>query len=141
MSSARLRTGSKVTKILVAKAGLDGHDRGAKVIARALMQAGYEVIYLGVHQTVRSIVNSAIDEDADLIAISILSGSHMEFAQDIIHMLKEKGFSRPVIMGGIIPSQDIPKLKRLGIQLIFGPGTSIEDIIKSIRMLLLEKKV
>lgn len=121
-------------RVLIAKPGLDGHDRGAKVISRALRDAGMEVIYTGIRQTPEQIVNTAIQEDVDIIGLSSLSGAHMNLFPKVIQILKERGASDiPVIGGGIIPSDDIPTLKELGIKEIFQPGASIEEIIKFIR--------
>ncbi len=121
-------------RVLIAKPGLDGHDRGAKVISRALRDAGMEVIYTGIRQTPEQIVNTAIQEDVDIIGLSSLSGAHMNLFPKVIQILKERGASDiPVFGGGIIPSDDIPVLKKLGIKEIFQPGSSIEDIIKFIK--------
>lgn len=121
-------------RVLIAKPGLDGHDRGAKVISRSLRDAGMEVIYTGIRQTPEQIVNTAIQEDVDIIGLSSLSGAHMNLFPKVIQILKERGASDiPVFGGGIIPSDDIPVLKKLGIKEIFQPGSSIEDIIKFIK--------
>lgn len=127
-------------KVVVAKVGLDGHDRGAKIIARALRDAGFEVVYLGVHQTPEDVVNAAIEEDADVIGISILSGTHIELAQDIIKLLKSKNVFIPVIVGGIIPPQDIKVLKEIGVYEVCGPGTSLKEIINVFHKAALEKR-
>ncbi len=119
----------KKAKVLVAKLGLDGHDRGAKVVARALRDAGFEVVYLGVHQTPEDIVKAAIEEDVSVIGLSILSGSHLELVQDVIKLMKEKGLNIPVIVGGIIPPEDVDELKKLGVYAVCGPGTLLRDII------------
>jgi len=114
---------------LVAKPGLDGHDRGAKVVARALRDAGFEVIYTGLHQTPEQIVETAIQEDVDIIGLSCLSGAHMTLFPKVIELLKEKDAADIVVTGGgIIPDEDVPKLKAAGITEIFGPGTSLEEI-------------
>jgi methylmalonyl-CoA mutase, C-terminal domain len=116
-------------RILVAKPGLDGHDRGARVIARAFRDAGFEVIYTGCHQTPEQIVNTAIQEDVDLIGLSILSGAHTYSFPRILELLKENGAEDiSVIGGGIFPLEDIPKLKELGIKEIFEPGAKLQDI-------------
>ncbi len=121
-------------KVLVAKPGLDGHDRGAKVVCRALRDAGMEVIYTGLRRTPEEIVNAAIQEDADLIGLSILSGAHPILFPKIMKLLKEKGAEDiPVIAGGIIPEKDIPKMKKVGVREIFLPGTSTQDIVKWIK--------
>lgn len=117
-------------RVLVAKPGLDGHDRGAKVVARALRDAGMEVIYTGIRQTPEMIAETALQEDVDVIGLSILSGAHMELFPLILDGLKKKGIGdRPVVAGGIIPEEDIVALKKLGIRAVFGPGTSTKDII------------
>lgn len=117
-------------RILVAKPGLDGHDRGAKVIARALRDAGMEVIYTGLHQTPEMIVSAAIQEDVDAIGLSIMSGAHMTLFPAVIDLLKgQKASDIHVFGGGIIPDEDIPSLKKLGVSEIFTPGSSTRDII------------
>ena len=121
-------------RILIAKPGLDGHDRGAKIIARALRDAGFEVIYTGLHQTPDMIAEAAVQEDVDAIGLSVLSGAHMTLFPQIIARLKEKGCGDlPVFGGGIIPKDDIAELKRLGISEIFTPGASTKDIVAWIR--------
>lgn len=121
-------------RILVAKPGLDGHDRGAKIIARALRDAGMEVIYTGLHQTPEMIVNAAIQEDVDAIGMSIMSGAHMTLFPAVLNLLKEsKAEDIRVFGGGIIPDDDIPKLKGLGVTEIFTPGSSTQDIVQWIR--------
>lgn len=121
-------------RILIAKAGLDGHDRGAKVVARALRDAGFEIIYTGLHQTPEMIVNTAIQEDVDAIGLSILSGAHNYLFSRVIELLKEKGADDIIVFGGgIIPKDDIKELKNIGVKEIFTPGTSTEDIIKFVR--------
>jgi len=124
----------KKIRVLVAKPGLDGHDRGAKVICRALRDAGMEVIYTGLRRTPEEIVNAAIQEDVDVIGLSILSGAHNILFPRIIDLLKEKGAADiPVIAGGIIPDKDIPFLKQIGIKEIFLPGSSTTDIVHWIK--------
>ncbi|MEM0505040.1 MAG: cobalamin B12-binding domain-containing protein [Sulfolobales archaeon] len=123
----------KKVRVLVAKLGLDGHDRGAKVIARALRDAGFEVIYLGVHQTPDEVVRAAIEEDVSVIGISILSGSHLELVQDLIKLLKERGLNIPVVVGGIIPPEDVETLKSIGVYAVCGPGTLLKDIVEIFR--------
>lgn len=121
-------------RVLVAKPGLDGHDRGAKVVARALRDAGMEVIYTGIRQTPDMIVEVAIQEDADVVGLSILSGAHLELFPAITEGLRKKGSDDVlVIAGGIIPEDDIPTLQQMGVKGVFGPGTSTEDIIGFIR--------
>jgi len=119
-------------RVLVAKPGLDGHDRGAKVIARALRDAGVEVIYTGLHQTPEQIVSSALQEDVDVIGISLLSGAHRELVPRIIELLKQSDMGDvPVFVGGIIPDEDVPFLLSLGVRGVYGPGTPTEEIIKA----------
>ena len=121
-------------RVLIAKPGLDGHDRGAKVVARALRDAGMEVIYAGLRQTPEEIVDSAIEEDVDLIGLSILSGAHMALFPRVLTLLRQKKSSRiPVFAGGIIPDVDQRRLKRLGVKAIFGPGASLEEIVSTAR--------
>jgi methylmalonyl-CoA mutase C-terminal domain/subunit len=121
-------------RVLIAKPGLDGHDRGAKVIARALRDAGMEVIYTGLRQTPELIVNAALQEDVDAIGLSILSGAHMTLFPRIVELCREKGLDDVMVFGGgIIPNEDIPKLKAEGVAEIFTPGASTEDIIAFIR--------
>jgi methylmalonyl-CoA mutase C-terminal domain/subunit len=124
----------KKIRVLVAKPGLDGHDRGAKVVARALRDAGMEVIYTGLRQTPEMIAEAALQEDVDVVGLSILSGAHMALAPRIMELLKANGQEHvKVFIGGIIPDEDIPKLKALGITGIYGPGASTDDIIRDIR--------
>jgi methylmalonyl-CoA mutase, C-terminal domain len=121
-------------RILVAKPGLDGHDRGAKVIARALRDAGMEVIYTGLHQTPEMIVSAAVQEDVDAIGMSIMSGAHMTLFPAVIDLLKKEKAQEIVIFGGgIIPDTDIPRLKQLGVAEIFTPGSSTQTIVEWIR--------
>ena len=121
-------------RVVVAKPGLDGHDRGAKIIARALRDAGMEVIYTGLHQTPEQIVETVIQEDAQAVGLSVLSGAHMTLVPRIVALLEEQGIDDVVvIVGGTIPSDDIPELKRLGVAEVFGPGSSTEAIIDFIR--------
>jgi len=120
----------KISRILIAKAGLDGHDRGAKVVARGLRDAGFEVIYTGLHQTPEMIVNTAIQEDVDAIGISLLSGAHSTLFPAVIKLLKKKGMKDMLVFGGgIIPESDIKKLKKFGVKEIFTPGTTIHEIV------------
>jgi methylmalonyl-CoA mutase C-terminal domain/subunit len=121
-------------RVLVAKPGLDGHDRGAKVIARALRDAGMEVIYTGLRQTPEMIVNAAIQEDVDCVGLSILSGAHNAIVPRILALLREQGAEDIlVVLGGTIPTQDIPALKAAGVAAIFGPGTPLETTVEFIR--------
>ena len=124
----------KRIRVLVAKPGLDGHDRGAKVIARALRDAGMEVIYTGLRQTPEQIVNAALQEDVDAVGLSILSGAHMHLFPRIMELMREKKMNDvTVFAGGIIPDHDIPQLKELGIAEIFPPGSSLEEIVGFVR--------
>lgn len=120
-------------RVLLAKPGLDGHDRGAKVVARALRDAGMEVIYTGIRQTPDMIVQAAIQEDVDVVGLSILSGAHLELFPPVIQGLRDRGRKDALmIAGGIIPEDDIPALQQMGVKGVFGPGTSTEDIISFI---------
>jgi methylmalonyl-CoA mutase C-terminal domain/subunit len=117
-------------RVLIAKPGLDGHDRGAKVVARALRDAGMEVIYTGLRQTPEMIVSAAIQEDVDAVGLSILSGAHMHYFREVKRLLDEQGASDILLFGGgIIPDEDVPKLKELGVAAVFGPGTSTQEIV------------
>jgi len=117
-------------RVVIAKPGLDGHDRGAKVIARALRDAGMEVIYTGLRQTPEQIVTAALQEDADVIGLSILSGAHNHIAPKLMDLLRDRGLSDVlVVIGGIIPDVDVPKLKEIGVKGIFLPGTPMQEII------------
>jgi len=125
-----IRRPMRKLRIVIAKPGLDGHDRGAKVIARALRDAGMEVIYTGLRQTPEQIVSAALQEDADVIGLSILSGAHNHIAPKLMSLLKEKGLDDVlVVIGGIIPDVDIPRLGALGIKGVFLPGTPMQDIV------------
>ncbi len=129
-------------RVLVGKIGLDGHDRGAKVVARALRDAGFEVIYTGLHQTPDMLVNAAIQEDVDLIGISILSGAHNTLVPKVLALLKAKDASDiAVFVGGIIPDADIVTLKALGVADVFTPGASLESITTGVRAILAERGV
>ena len=117
-------------RVVIAKPGLDGHDRGAKVIARALRDAGMEVIYTGLRQTPEQVLSAALQEDADAIGLSILSGAHMHICPRLMELLREKGMDDVlVVVGGIIPDIDIPKLREMGVRGVFLPGTPMQDII------------
>lgn len=120
-------------RILVTKLGLDGHDRGAKVIAHSLMEAGFEVVYLGVHKTVQEVISAALQEDVKLIAVSVLSGAHIELARDLLKEMKKQGLECPLVLGGIIPKQDVARLKRMGVKEVFGPGSSLKEIQEAIK--------
>jgi len=126
----------KTHRVLVAKPGLDGHDRGAKVVARALRDAGMEVIYLGLHQTPEQIVQAAVDEDVDVVGLSILSGAHMTVFPRVVEMLRERGAGDiNVIGGGIMPEEDIEALEARGVARLFTPGTPTSEIVDYIRSL------
>jgi methylmalonyl-CoA mutase C-terminal domain/subunit len=121
-------------RVVVAKPGLDGHDRGAKIIARALRDAGMEVIYTGLHQTPEQIAETVIQEDADAVGLSILSGAHMTLVPRVVRLLEEQGADDVVVtVGGTIPADDIPELKQLGVAEVFTPGASTQEIVDYIR--------
>ncbi len=127
-------TEDRKIRVVVAKPGLDGHDRGAKIIARALRDAGMEVIYTGLHQTPEQIAATVIQEDADAIGLSILSGAHMTLVPKVVKLLGEQGADDVVItVGGTIPADDVPQLKELGVAEVFTPGSSTDDIVEFIR--------
>jgi methylmalonyl-CoA mutase C-terminal domain/subunit len=131
---ANEQTNLQKIRVLVAKPGLDGHDRGAKVIARALRDAGFEVIYTGLHQTPDMIVNAAVEEDVQVIGLSILSGAHNALVPEIIAGLKKEGLTDALlVVGGIIPDEDIPNLKSQGVHMVFTPGASLQDVVDYIR--------
>src|SRR5882724_10175078 len=122
-------------RVVVAKPGLDGHDRGAKIIARALRDAGMEVIYTGLHQTPEQIAETVIQEDADAVGLSILSGAHMTLGPRVVELLKEQGVEDVLItVGGTIPADDVPELKKLGVAEVFTPGASTDEIVDFIRV-------
>jgi methylmalonyl-CoA mutase C-terminal domain/subunit len=124
----------KRLRILVAKPGLDGHDRGAKIIARALRDGGFEVVYTGLHQTPEMIAEAAVQEDVDAVGLSVLSGAHMTLFPEVIKLLKQRGAADVAVFGGgIIPDDDATRLKQLGVREIFTPGASTEDIVKWVR--------
>jgi methylmalonyl-CoA mutase C-terminal domain/subunit len=132
--TAAEKPGSRKIRVVVAKPGLDGHDRGAKIIARTLRDAGMEVIYTGLHQTPEQIAETVIQEDADVVGLSILSGAHMTLVPRVVDLLKAKQVEDVVvILGGTIPADDIPELKRLGVSEIFTPGASTQDIVEFVR--------
>lgn len=136
MSALKQEAGREVGKIrvLIAKPGLDGHDRGAKVIARALRDAGFEVIYTGLHQTPEMIVNAAIEEDVHVIGLSILSGAHNALVPEVIEGVKKAGLTDALyLVGGIIPDEDMEALKKAGVHMIFTPGASLEEVVTYIR--------
>jgi len=124
----------KKIRVLLAKPGLDGHDRGAKVVAHALKEAGMEVIYTGLHQTVASIVNQANQEDVDVIGLSIMSGAHVPISRKLIDLIRQEGMEDTlVLVGGVIPNKDIPVLKEIGVEGVFPGGTRFEEFIDFIR--------
>lgn len=126
--------GNDKIRVLVAKPGLDGHDRGAKVVSRALRDAGFEVIYTGLHQTAEQIVETAIQEDVDHIGLSILSGAHMTLVPKVVELLKEnKAEDISLTVGGIIPDEDKEALNKIGVEGVFGPGTDTKDIVEFIK--------
>ena len=126
--------GTRKIRVVVAKPGLDGHDRGAKIIARALRDAGMEVIYTGLHQTPEQIAETVLQEDADAVGLSILSGAHMTLVPRVVSLLKDQGADDVVVpVGGTIPADDIPELKELGVAEVFTPGSSTQEIIDFIR--------
>jgi methylmalonyl-CoA mutase C-terminal domain/subunit len=127
-------------RVLIAKPGLDGHDRGAKLVARVLRDAGMEVIYTGLRQTPEMIAEAALQEDVDVVGLSILSGAHVELFPRIMELLKDKGLEQVIVVaGGIIPEEDVPSLKQLGIKAIFGPGSSTQEIVDFIKGAVVEK--
>ena len=129
-----MAAGERKIRVLVAKPGLDGHDRGAKIVARALRDGGFEVIYTGLHQTPEQVVATAVQEDVDAIGLSVLSGAHNYLFARVLELLREKGASDIVVFGGgIIPQDDIASLKALGVKELFTPGTSTQDIVKFVR--------
>lgn len=129
-----MTTTHRRTRLLVGKVGLDGHDRGVKIVARALRDAGFEVIYTGLHQTPEMVVNTAVQEDVDAVCLSILSGAHMTLLPRVLELLRERGASDiRVFAGGIIPEEDIPELKKAGILEVFTPGASTTQIIEFVR--------
>jgi methylmalonyl-CoA mutase, C-terminal domain len=126
--------GTKTIRVVVAKPGLDGHDRGAKIIARALRDAGMEVIYTGLHQTPEQIAATVVQEDADAVGLSILSGAHMTLVPRMVQTLREQGADDVVVtVGGTIPADDVPELKKLGIAEVFTPGASTDEIVEFVR--------
>jgi methylmalonyl-CoA mutase, C-terminal domain len=133
-SPAGTAQGGRKIRVVVAKPGLDGHDRGAKIIARALRDAGMEVIYTGLHQTPEQIAETVLQEDADAVGLSILSGAHMTLVPRIVELLGEQGADDVIVtVGGTIPADDVPELKKLGVAEVFTPGSSTQSIIDFIR--------
>lgn len=122
-----------IIRVLVAKPGLDGHDRGAKVVARGLRDAGFEVIYTGLHQTPEMVVSAALQEDVDIVGLSILSGAHIPLVTAIQSLMRAQGLNKPIFVGGIIPSDDAKQLLKAGVAAVFGPGSSIQEIAARVR--------
>ena len=134
MAAAQKQADGRKIRVVVAKPGLDGHDRGAKIIARALRDAGMEVIYTGLHQTPEQIAETVIQEDADAIGLSILSGAHMTLVPRVVELLRDQGIEDVLItVGGTIPTDDIPELKKLGVAEVFTPGAATDEIVEFIR--------
>ena len=132
--SERKRKTSRPIRVLIAKAGLDGHDRGAKVVSALLREAGMEVIYVGMYQTPQMIVQAALEEDVDVVGLSSLSGEHLSFTPKVVELLREKKLSDTLlIMGGVIPTEDIPRLKEMGVAEVFTAGSLTESIVEFIR--------
>ena len=141
MSDANRQDDGRKIRVVVAKPGLDGHDRGAKIIARALRDSGMEVIYTGLHQTPEQIAATVIQEDADAVGLSILSGAHMTLVPKVVELLREQGVEDVVItVGGTIPAEDAPELKRLGVAEVFTPGASTDGIVDFIRGAIEERR-
>ncbi len=127
---------SNIYRVLVAKPGLDGHDRGAKVVARGLRDAGFEVIYTGLHQTPEMVVQAALQEDVDIIGLSVLSGAHLPLVKEIQKLMKEKELSSPIFVGGIIPDDDADELLSSGVAAVFGPGSELSSIVSRVKEIL-----
>ncbi len=141
LGTSRSAAPSRPIRVVVAKAGLDGHDRGAKVVARALRDAGMEVIYTGVHQTPEQVVETALQEDADAVGVSLLSGAHNYIFPRVAELMKEKGMDDVLLFGGgIIPEEDIPGLEKAGVARVFLPGASLEEIIRYVRDAVAERR-
>jgi methylmalonyl-CoA mutase C-terminal domain/subunit len=141
MSDPDQSEGGRKIRVVVAKPGLDGHDRGAKIIARALRDAGMEVIYTGLHQTPEQIAATVIQEDADAVGLSILSGAHMTLVPRVVELLREEGIEDVVLtVGGTIPADDAPELKKLGVAEVFTPGASTDEIVDFIRAAVGERR-
>jgi len=129
----------KIVRVLIAKPGLDGHDRGAKVVARGLRDEGFEVIYTGLHQTPEMIVQAAMQEDVDIIGLSILSGAHIPLVTAIQSIMKKQKIKKPMFVGGVIPPDDAKKLTKSGIKAVFGPGSTIGEISQKIKKVISKK--
>jgi methylmalonyl-CoA mutase C-terminal domain/subunit len=125
--------GTSRRKVLIAKLGLDGHDRGAKVIAMALRDAGFRVVYLGVHQSPENVVRVALEEDVEAVGVSILSGSHEELVSDLIRVARERGLRVPILVGGVIPPEDVGKLREMGVYEVFLPGTPLSKVVEAFK--------
>jgi methylmalonyl-CoA mutase C-terminal domain/subunit len=128
-------------RVLVAKVGLDGHDRGIKVVARLLRDAGMEVVYTGLFQTPETVASAAIQEDVDVVGLSMLSGAHLTLAPLVVEALRTKGSDIPVIVGGIVPSNDLDDLKKAGIAAVFGPGASSDEMVETINRIVAETMI
>jgi methylmalonyl-CoA mutase, C-terminal domain len=128
-------------RVLVAKVGLDGHDRGIKVVARTLRDAGYEVIYTGLFQTPEKVAAAAVDEDVDAVGLSMLSGAHMTLAPLVVEKLRARGSDIPVIVGGIVPPLDIPKLLEVGVAAVLSPGASSDEVVEAVRAAIAASRV
>lgn len=131
--------GDSIIRVLVAKPGLDGHDRGAKVVARGLRDAGFEVIYTGLHQTPEMVVTAAMQEDVDIIGLSILSGAHIPLVTAIQDLLVERKIDKPIFVGGIIPNDDAKQLLSRGVAAVFGPGSSIAEIVGKVKAIVVAR--
>ncbi len=127
-------------RVLIAKPGLDGHDRGAKVVARGLRDAGFEVIYTGLHQTPEMVVQAALQEDVDVVGLSILSGAHLPLVKAIQSLMKKKGVDSPIFVGGIIPQDDAKQLEQDGVFAVFGPGTPLAEIVAGVKKAAAKRK-
>lgn len=128
-----MSTSNQIIRVLVAKPGLDGHDRGAKVVARGLRDSGFEVIYTGLHQTPEMVVSAALQEDVDVVGLSILSGAHIPLVTAIQDLMKKQSLNTPIFVGGIIPDDDAKQLLSQGVAAVFGPGSSIGEIAEKVR--------
>lgn len=134
MAKEKKSSNTEKIRVLVAKPGLDGHDRGAKVIARALRDAGFEVVYTGLHQTPEMVIRAAVEEDVHVVGLSILSGAHNALVPEILDGLKKEGLTDALMLvGGIIPDEDIPELKKLGVHMVFTPGASLQEVVDYIQ--------
>ena len=134
-NSAENQSELEILRVLIAKPGLDGHDRGAKVVARGLRDAGFDVIYTGLHQTPEMVVSAALQEDVDVIGLSILSGAHIPLVTAIQEIMRNDGIDKPIFVGGIIPGDDAKQLLKQGVSAVFGPGSTISEIAQRLREL------